>query len=66
MKRFKLTPRAKQDVNEIWDYLAGDNIAAADRVIDALENAMTKLARTPGIGHRRQVLAGNEYRFFLV
>lgn len=37
MKRFILTPRAKQDVSDIWDYIADDNIEAADRVLDALE-----------------------------
>jgi plasmid stabilization system protein ParE len=31
MKRFVLTPRAKQDVNDIWDYIADDNIETADR-----------------------------------
>jgi plasmid stabilization system protein ParE len=33
MKRFILTPRARQDLNDIWDYIANDNIEAADRVI---------------------------------
>ena len=37
MKGFVLTTRAKQDVNEIWGYIADDNIEAADRVLDALE-----------------------------
>lgn len=37
MKRFILTPLAKQDVSDIWDYIADDNIEAADRVLDALE-----------------------------
>jgi plasmid stabilization system protein ParE len=49
MKRFILTSRAKQDVNEIWDYIANENIEAADRVLEALDNAMTKLAKNPGI-----------------
>ena len=40
MKRYILTPRAKRDVNEIWDYIAGDSIEAADLVLDALESAM--------------------------
>jgi hypothetical protein len=35
MKRFILTPRAKQDVTDIWDYIADDNIEAAGRVLDA-------------------------------
>ena len=53
MKRFILTPRAKQDVNDIWDYIANEDIEAADRVLDALDNAMIKLAKNPGIGHWR-------------
>ena len=48
MKRFILTPRARQDINDIWDYIANDNIEAADRVLDALDNAMIKLAKNPG------------------
>ena len=33
MKRFVLTPRAEQDVSDIWDYIADDSIEAADRVL---------------------------------
>jgi plasmid stabilization system protein ParE len=32
MKCYILTPRAKRDRNDIWDYIASD-IAAADRVL---------------------------------
>ncbi len=49
MKRFVLTPRAKQDVNDIWDYIAGDNIEAADRVLDGLDNAMVSSRRIPAL-----------------
>ena len=66
MKRYVLTPSAKQDVNDIWDYIANDNIEAADRVLDALESAMVKIAKNPSIGHWREELAGRRYRFFLV
>jgi plasmid stabilization system protein ParE len=66
MKRFILTPRARQDVNDIWDYIANDNIEAADRVIDALDNAMIKLAKNPGMGHRRDELTDKRHRFLLV
>ncbi len=66
MKRFVLTRRAKQDVNDIWGYIADDNIDAADRVLDALHKAMLKLAKTPGIGHFREELADRRHRFFLV
>ena len=54
MKGFILTPRAKQDASDIWDYIADDNIKAADRVLDALETTMVKLAKNPGIGHSRE------------
>jgi plasmid stabilization system protein ParE len=66
MKRYILTPRAKRDVNEIWDYIADGNIEAADRVLDALESAMVKLAKNPGIGHCRQELADKTHRLWLV
>jgi toxin ParE1/3/4 len=66
MKRFILTLRAKQDVNDIWDYIANDNIEAADRVLDALDNAMIKLAKNPGMGHRRDELTDKRHRFLLV
>ena len=59
MKRFILTPRAKQDVNDIWDYIADDNIGA-------LASAMVKLAKTPGIGHWREELTDKRHRFFPV
>jgi toxin ParE1/3/4 len=65
-KGFILTPGARQDVNDIWDYIADDNIEAADRVLDALEAAMIKLARNPGMGHWREELADKRHRFFLV
>jgi plasmid stabilization system protein ParE len=66
MKRFILTPRAKQDVNDIWDYIAADNIGAADRVLEALDKAMARVAKNPGIGHWREELTDKRHRFFLV
>ena len=66
MNPFVLTPRAEQDISDIWDYIADDNIEAADRVLDALENAMVKLAKNPAIGHWREELADKRHRFFLV
>ena len=66
MKGFVLTPLAARDLNEIWGYLAHDNIAAADRVIDAIEKALYMLAENPGVGHWRDDLADHRHRFFLV
>jgi len=43
MKPLVLTPRAEQDVSDIWDYIADDSIEAADRVLAALEKALHRL-----------------------
>jgi plasmid stabilization system protein ParE len=66
MSRFVLTPLARHDVTEIWEYIAADNIAAADRVLNALERAMKKLASCPGLGHWREELSDKRHRFFPV
>lgn len=65
MMPFVLTPRAEQDVADIWNYIAGDSVEAADRVLNALEGAIHKLAEAPGIGHVREELADRGHRFFL-
>ncbi len=66
MKRFVLTPSAKQDVSDIWDYIANDNLKAADRVLAALHKAIIKLAKNPAIGHWREELTDKRHRFFAV
>jgi plasmid stabilization system protein ParE len=66
MKRFILTPRARKDVNDIWDYIASDSIDAADRVLDALDRSMMRIAKNPRIGHWREELADKQHRFFPV
>ena len=66
MKSYVLTSRAEQDIADIWDYIASDNIEAADRVLDALEKAVLKLVKSPGIGHMREELTDRRHRIFLV
>lgn len=66
MRPFVLTPMAQRDVNDIWDYTANDSIEAADRFLDALESAMMKIAKNPGVGHWREELADKRHRFSLV
>jgi plasmid stabilization system protein ParE len=61
-----LTPLAEQDLIDIWDHITKDNLNAANRVLQRLELAMRKLARTPGIVHSREDLADRRQRFFLV
>ena len=55
LKRFILTPRAQQDIDDIWEYIAGDTLGAADLVVDA--KAMVKLAKSPRLGHSREELS---------
>jgi toxin ParE1/3/4 len=66
MTPFVLTSLAEQDLSDIWDYIAADNLDAALRVLEALETAMYRLASNPGIGHMREELADRRHRFFLV
>lgn len=66
MTRFRLTPLARRDLEEIWDYLALDNREAAERVLDRIEAAIRELVRTPGMGHLREDLADRRHRFFLI
>lgn len=63
MKRFVLTKLAEQDLNEIWDFIAGDNPDAASRVLDDLESAIQRLAANPRAGHWREDLADKRHRF---
>ncbi len=66
MTAFALTPRARQDLHDIWDHIAADSVAAADRVLADLERSMRRLAKDPGIGHWREALADKRHRFFPV
>ena len=44
------------DLDEIREYIAADNIDAADRWIARLFDAFEALGQTPGMGHRREDL----------
>ncbi len=63
---YVLTPLAEQDLIDIWDHVATDNISAAHRLLNRLEATIRKLAKTPLIGHFREDLADRRQRFFLV
>ena len=66
MKRFVLTRRAEQDLEDIWDYISQDSVHAADQVLHAIEKSIGRLVRNPGIGHLREDLADERHRFYLV
>ena len=57
MPRVTRRPLAEADVLEIWDYIADDGIAAADRWVDRLDEQFQVLAMQPMMGRARDELA---------
>jgi plasmid stabilization system protein ParE len=66
MSKFVLHPEAYSDLNEIWEYIAADNLDAADRVIEEIYEAITFLVRFPKTGHSRADLTSRPLRFHIV
>jgi len=64
MIRYVLSPAAAQDLDDIWEYIAHDKLDAADRFLHKLHEQIQALARTPGMGHRREDLAGDRPLLF--
>ncbi len=64
--RPSFTPDARNDLHSIWEYIAQDDISAADRVIVKIEEAANLLARRPGLGHERKDLTDLPVRFWPV
>ena len=62
----QLTPRAINDLDNIWDYIAKDNISAANRVESAILSACNSLARHPMIGSKRSEITPLPVRFWTV
>ena len=57
MPRVKRRPLAQTDILEIWDFIADDSVAAADRWVDHLDEQFRLLATQPMMGRSRQELA---------
>lgn len=66
MNRFILSCEAGGDVAEIWDYIAADNIDAADRIVETLQAAFQRLSESPLIGHVRPEVTDESIRFWKV
>jgi plasmid stabilization system protein ParE len=66
MTEYVLSAGAELDLDEIWEYIALDNIRAADRWIGKLFDAFDALARNPGIGHKRDDLTAYPILFWPV
>ncbi len=66
MSSYVLGKDAAHDLNDIWEYIAIDNLDAADLWIEKLFDAFEALSRTPGIGHKRDDLTRYPVLFFPV
>ncbi len=66
MSGYVLGGGAALDLENIWDYIASDNIDAADRWIAKLFEAFDGLAQTPRMGHMREDLTPYPVRFWTV
>jgi antitoxin ParD1/3/4/toxin ParE1/3/4 len=67
MKDYVLSKRARQEMKEIWIFIAQDDLEAADGWIAKLAvRAFQLLARNPSIGHARKDLTDSPVLFWPV
>ena len=64
MRRYRVSPEAKQDLREIRDDIARDSIAASRRVLTNLRDAFDQLGRMPSQGHKREDLTNKPVVFW--
>jgi toxin ParE1/3/4 len=57
MKQFRVSDVARSDLDEIWLYIAQDNLDAADKFIRVVVSRFPKLAAMPLIGRHREELS---------
>ena len=63
MTGYAFHPEASADLDEIWEFIAADNLDAADRVIEEILAAIDVLVPVPQQGHRRPDLTSGPLRF---
>jgi plasmid stabilization system protein ParE len=66
MSGFVLHPDALADLEEIWEFIAADNLNAADKVLEEIYTAIGNLVPFPQLGHSRPDLTSRPLRFHLV
>ncbi len=65
MSRFRIAPRARQDLKDIYGFIAQNNVIAAVGLIDKFYNKFLLLSERPLLGQACDPL-GAGYRFFSV
>jgi plasmid stabilization system protein ParE len=66
MKEYELSLEARDDLQQIWAYIARDNLTAADQLETDIYAACELLARNPRLGHKRRDLTDEPVRFWPV
>lgn len=62
--RILRTPDALGDLDDIWEYVAQDNVTAADKLLDDLQNRFELLTANPELGELQPLLSDGKYRRF--
>ena len=66
MSSFIIAPAAKQDLIEIWQYIAEDNLSAADNIVNTIYEKCNLLCQQPNMGRLRIDLTNRSVRFWPV
>src|SRR5258705_10150296 len=67
MTGFLLTPDVYEDIWVIWEYLTREvGLDIADRIEAELFEGFGVVGKTPGVGHRRADLTGEDVFFYTV
>ena len=66
MKSYELSHEARDDLQEIWVYVANHSLNAADELEAAIYHACQDLANNPDLGHKRTDLTDEPVSFHLV
>jgi toxin ParE1/3/4 len=56
-RQLLITPRAEQDLTEIWAYIADDSPTSATQLVERIEGKFKPLLTHPGLGTAREELA---------
>lgn len=51
---YTVSRSAEQDLLDIWEYIAEENVAAANQLLDLFEERFKGIAQRPGIGVLRE------------
>jgi len=60
------THLARRDLDEIWYFIARDNVSAADNLLEEIERKCCLLAEFPELGQLRPEFRTGQYRSFTV